>query len=83
LSRLARTSIKFLARRLRLRVKLFKHEQRFVSHRFEVTNVREPIEAAVERAFKAADADPTIAKDRLARLTPFGEGAHGSQHASL
>jgi formylglycine-generating enzyme required for sulfatase activity len=36
--------------------------------------IRGSIEAAVERAFKAADADPAIPKDRLARLALLRHG---------
>ncbi len=36
--------------------------------------IRGSIEAAVERAFKAADADPAIPKDRLARLALLRRG---------
>ena len=45
-----------------------------LSHYNELGRVKGSIEAAVERAFKAADADPTIPKDRLARLALLRRG---------
>jgi formylglycine-generating enzyme required for sulfatase activity len=45
-----------------------------LSHYNDLGRVKGSIEAAVERAFKAADADPTIAKDRLARLALLRRG---------
>jgi formylglycine-generating enzyme required for sulfatase activity len=39
-----------------------------LSHYNDLGRVKGSIEAAVERAFKVADADPAIPKDRLARL---------------
>jgi formylglycine-generating enzyme required for sulfatase activity len=45
-----------------------------LSHYNDLGRVKGSIEAAVERAFKAADADPAIPKDRLARLTLLRRG---------
>jgi formylglycine-generating enzyme required for sulfatase activity len=45
-----------------------------LSHYNKLGRVKGSIEAAVERAFKAADADPTIAKDRLALLALLRRG---------
>jgi formylglycine-generating enzyme required for sulfatase activity len=45
-----------------------------LAHYNELGRVKGSIEAAVERAFKAADADPMIAKDRLARLALLRRG---------
>jgi formylglycine-generating enzyme required for sulfatase activity len=45
-----------------------------LSHYNDLGRVKGSIEAAVERAFKAADADPTIAKDRIARLALLRRG---------
>jgi hypothetical protein len=39
------------------------------AHYNDLGRVKGSIEAAVKRAFKAADADPTTPKDHLARLT--------------
>ena len=45
-----------------------------LSHYNELGRVKGSIEAAVERAFNAADSDPTIAKNRLARLALLRRG---------
>ena len=45
-----------------------------LAHYNELGRVKGSIEAAVERAFKAADADPMIAQDRLARLALLRRG---------
>ena len=45
-----------------------------LSHYNDLGRVKGSIEAAVERAFKAADADPAIPKDRVARLTLLRRG---------
>ena len=45
-----------------------------LSHYNDLGRVKGSIEAAVERAFKAADADPAIPKDRLARLALLRRG---------
>ena len=45
-----------------------------LSHYNDLGRVKGSIEAAVERAFKAADADPAIPKDRAARLTLLRRG---------
>jgi formylglycine-generating enzyme required for sulfatase activity len=45
-----------------------------LSHYNRLGRVKGSIEAAVERAFKAADADPTITKDRAARLALLHRG---------
>src|ERR1700732_3884964 len=45
-----------------------------LAHYNELGRVKGSIEAAVERALKAADADPAIAKDRLARLALLRRG---------
>jgi formylglycine-generating enzyme required for sulfatase activity len=45
-----------------------------LSHYDALGRVKGSIEAAVERAFKAADADPAIPKDRVARLALLRRG---------
>ena len=45
-----------------------------LAHYNELGRVKGSIEAAVERAFRAADADPMIAQDRLARLALLRRG---------
>ena len=45
-----------------------------LSHYNDLGRVKGSIEAAVERALKAADADPAIPKDRLARLALLRRG---------
>ena len=45
-----------------------------LSHYNDLGRVKGSIEAAVERAFKMADADPTIPKDRVARLALLRRG---------
>jgi formylglycine-generating enzyme required for sulfatase activity len=45
-----------------------------LSHYNELGRVKGSIEAAVERALKAADADPAIPRDRLARLALLRRG---------
>ena len=45
-----------------------------LSHYNDLGRVKGSIEAAVERAFKTADSDPTIAKDRVARLALLRRG---------
>ncbi len=45
-----------------------------LSHYNDLGRVKGSIEAAVERAFKVADADPAIPKDRVARLTLLRRG---------
>ena len=45
-----------------------------LAHYNELGRVKGSIEAAVERAFKAADADPAIPKDRFARLALLRRG---------
>ena len=45
-----------------------------LSHYNDLGRVKGSIEAAVERAFKAADADPAIPKDRAARLALLRRG---------
>jgi hypothetical protein len=45
-----------------------------LSHYNDLGRVKGSIEAAVERAFKAADADPTIPKDPVARLALLRRG---------
>ena len=45
-----------------------------LSHYNDLGRVKGSIEAAVERAFKAADADPAIPKNRLARLALLRRG---------
>ena len=45
-----------------------------LSHYNDLGRIKGSIEAAVERAFKASDADPAIPKDRLARLALLRRG---------
>ena len=45
-----------------------------LSHYNDLGRVKGSIEAAVERAFKAADADPAISRDRVARLALLRRG---------
>ena len=46
----------------------------FLSHYEQLGRVKGSIEAAVERSFKAADADPAVPRDRQARLSLLRRG---------